>query len=146
MFQCGAVAALALLASPAPAAQPQEPSGMVVVRDPQTGRMRAPTPAELRALQAAPGQSPTLGPQQAKPVVRPDGTRALTLDERSMVYSVATRDASGKVVEQCVDAAGVDKHVHGDAPACGLGSGPAPGPGPAPDSSAPGGKENHHEQ
>lgn len=94
----------ALLALPVLAAQPAPPGqdGMVVVRDPQTGQMRAPTAAELQALrQAAPAAPRT----QAAPkmAVGPDGRRQVQLGERGLVYSVATRDGEGKLARHCVE-------------------------------------------
>ena len=94
-----AMLALAALSLPPPAgAAGQE--GVVVVRDRETGQMRAPTPAELRALRA---QQKALAPPPAiaPSVQRPDGTRHLHLGERGMVYSVLTRDAAGKHVIGC---------------------------------------------
>jgi hypothetical protein len=87
-----------------PPASAQE-SGMVVVRDPQTGQLRAPTAAELQALR----KPPTAALQaQQKPalVTHPDGTRQLRIGEQGMVYSVVSRGADGKLVEQCVQGSG----------------------------------------
>lgn len=100
---CG-VALLALPCAQAPAqAQAQARQGMTVVRDADSGKLRAPTPAELRDLQA---QDPQRQQQLAKPkpqsTVRADGTRALELGERGQVYSVATRAPDGTVTRRCV--------------------------------------------
>ena len=103
---------LTALALPAAAFQ-QAPAeqGAVVVRDAETGQLRAPTPLEARALRprtssaaaaAAAGPAPRM-------VVGPGGRRSVRLGERHMVYSVVTRDADGKLTDQCVhgtDAAG----------------------------------------
>ena len=114
------------LALPCMQAHAQDP-GMVVVRDPVTGDMRAPTPAELRALRALPPQGAAQQPpQQTQSVLRPDGSRSVKLGENSMVYSVARRDAGGKLKEEC---------VHGIEAAERAVDGAAPQPG----------KENHHE-
>jgi len=103
-------------AAQAPSGQaPSTPaqSGMVVVRDAQTGQLRAPTAAESRAL--AP-QGPTAGiAAQAAPalVTHPGGARQVRLGERGLVYSVVTRGADGKLAEQCVKgAAAAEKAVH----------------------------------
>jgi hypothetical protein len=91
-----------LLALPAFAAQPAAPAqeGMVVVRDPQTGQMRAPTAAEIQALrQAAPAAAQAAA--APKMVVGPDGRRHVQLGESAMVYSVATRDSEGKLSRHC---------------------------------------------
>lgn len=83
------------------AAAPAQGQGMVVVRDAQTGQLREPTPAEIRALQPAPSASIT-APAQASIVTGPGGRRSVRLGERHMVYSVVKRDAEGKLGEQCV--------------------------------------------
>ena len=94
-----ALLALAALSLP-PSAGAAGQEGVVVVRDRETGQLRTPTPAELRALRAqqkAFAPAPALAPS----VKRPDGTRHLHLGERGMVYSVVTRDAQGKHVIGC---------------------------------------------
>lgn len=102
-----------LLALGASHALAQEPSSMVVVRDPQTGEMRAPTAAELQVLRAAQRPSPTQQQPQSNSVVRADGTRSLKLGERGMTYTTVTRGADGKLVEQC---------LHGEPPPAGTSS------------------------
>jgi len=92
---------------------------MVVVRDAQTGQLRAPTAAESRAL-APPARSSAAMAAPAQPalVTHPGGSRQVKLGERSLVYSVVTRDADGKLHDQCVQgAAAADKAVHAPAPA-----------------------------
>lgn len=107
---------LAALALPAGAAQdiPKAPSqqGMVVVRDADTGELRAPTPAEARALH--PGTSASAAAAAApapKMVTGPGGRRSVKLGERHMVYSVVTRGADGKLAEQCVHGADAASHA-----------------------------------
>ena len=79
----------------------QEVHGMVVVRDAQTGELRAPTAAESRAL--APPSTPGMRAQaQPAMVTHPGGSRQVRLGERGMVYAVVTRGADGKLSEQCV--------------------------------------------
>ncbi|RZA34356.1 MAG: hypothetical protein EOP92_16125 [Lysobacteraceae bacterium] len=99
---------LAALASPIAAAQEaaqETPSqqGMVVVRDAETGQLRAPTSLEARALHArtnaAAARSAAPAPRM---IIGPGGRRSVQLGERQMVYSVVTRDAEGKLAEQCV--------------------------------------------
>ncbi len=96
-----AACGIALLALPCAPVHAQQ--GMTVVRDADSGKLRAPTAAELRALQA---QDPQRQQQLAKPTpqstVRADGTRALELGERGLVYSVATRAPDGVVTRRCV--------------------------------------------
>lgn len=89
------------LAAPlaAAAAEPAQ-EGMTVVRDPLTGRLRAPTAAELRALHGDDVKQPQMvAPQSTR---RPDGTRVINLGERAMVYAVMTRNADGSLAAQCV--------------------------------------------
>lgn len=124
-----------ILAMGASHALAQEPSSMVVVRDPQTGEMRAPTAAELQALRAAQRPSPTQQPQQSNSVVRADGTRSLKLGERGMTYSTVTRGTDGKLVEQC---------LHGEPPAAGAPSAATPA-APSANPSATSGKEHRHD-
>jgi hypothetical protein len=95
-----ALFAAMVLHSPARAAGQD---GMVAVRDPQTGQMRAPTAAELQAL--APAPVATLRaqvPLSSMVVTNPNGSRSLRLGERGQIYSVVKRAPDGKLVEQCV--------------------------------------------
>lgn len=93
----------------------EQQQGMVVVRDAQSGQLRAPTPAESRAL--APKASGAMtAPAPASMVTHRSGARQVRLGERGLVYSVVTRDADGKLAEQCVhgtDAADKVVHQHG---------------------------------
>jgi len=111
--------ALAALASPAGAGQAAEPQqGMVVVRDAETGELRAPTPLEARALHPRTNASAAAAAAPApKMVVGPGGRRSVQLGERHMVYSVVTRGADGKLAEQCVHGTHAADHAlsHGAA-------------------------------
>jgi hypothetical protein len=81
-------------------ATPDGKPGMVVVRDPQTGEWRMPTPAEMKALRArAPAVAPSPPP---KAELRADGSRMVRLGEQHQIYSLVSRDAGGKTVMQCV--------------------------------------------
>ncbi len=117
---------LAALALPAAAGQAREvqeaqparkapsPQGMVVVRDADTGQLRAPTPDEARALH--PRTTASAAAQAAPPprmVTGPGGRRSVKLGERQMVYSVVTRGADGKLEEQCVHGAHAAEHALG---------------------------------
>src|SRR5438067_9436811 len=114
MMTLGVLAAMCVLASvtmhaKAAAQEGQQAAdrqeGMVVVRDAQSGKMRAPTPDELRALRAkAPPAAAALTatPQQPRVTTRRDGSRSVLLGSKSMVYEVVTRDANGKLSSQCV--------------------------------------------
>jgi hypothetical protein len=79
----------------------QQP-GLVVVRDAETGQLRAPTPAELKKLRA---QDKQMQPPAVKPSVkkRADGSSQLRLGESAMVYSVIKRGADGKPVINCIE-------------------------------------------
>lgn len=87
--------------------------GMVVVRDAQSGQLRAPTPAELRALAPSPAPARMGAASQPALVTHPGGSRHVRLGERGLVYSVATRGADGKLSEQCVHGeAAAEQAVH----------------------------------
>jgi hypothetical protein len=104
------LAAMVVLASVSMHAKAQaraEPGqeGMVVVKDPQTGKMRAPTPEELRALRAKTPPPPaalTGGAKTPKNLTRRDGARGVRLGEKTLVYEVVTRGEDGKLSSQCV--------------------------------------------
>ncbi|WP_296943086.1 post-PEP-CTERM-1 domain-containing protein [uncultured Massilia sp.] len=122
MLRAGALAALCLLATCALQAraaglqdgqvggddpgQDRGQEGMVVVRDPQTGKLRAPTAEEARALRAKTPRDAAIGAARAPQVVAGRaGARGVRLGEKSMVYDVVTRDADGKLSSQCVHGA-----------------------------------------
>lgn len=96
------LAASALALAPASGAEPQE--GMVVVRDANTGKLRPPTAAELRVLQAQQAPLGLVKPGAAESLVtiRPNGTVHKHLGENAMVFSVVRRDRRGKLGLQCV--------------------------------------------
>ena len=107
MMTLSMLAALCVLASLSmhAKAQSQGEEGMVVVRDPQTGKMRAPTPEELRELRAKappPAAAMTGAAQQNKALSRRDGARGVRLGEKTMVYEVVTRGEDGKLSRHCV--------------------------------------------
>lgn len=88
-------------AAPAPPALAVE--GMRVVRDPETGELRAPNAAEAQALAASElFKRPKSAP--AKGEVRSDGTLALAVAGQHLSFAVATVNADGKVVTDCLDA------------------------------------------
>lgn len=94
-------------------AQAGSQQGMVVVRDADTGALRAPTPAEAAALRPRASAPATAAAAPApKMLVGPGGRRSVQLGERHMVYSVVTRDADGKLAGQCLHGA----HRAADAP------------------------------
>lgn len=99
-----ALCALALFSLQAKAQEQDESKGMVVVRDAQTGKMRAPTPDELRALRAkTPPSAAMAGAPQAQALSnRRSGARGVRLGEKTLVYDVVTRGADGKLSSECV--------------------------------------------
>lgn len=102
------ILSLSLAAAPALPALAQSgasaPESMVVVRDPQTGQMRAPTTAELQALRRA-APAALQAPAAPKMVVGPDGRRHVQLGEGGLVYSLVTRDKEGQLDRHCVNGA-----------------------------------------
>lgn len=80
-------------------------------KDPVTGKLRAPTAEEAKALRQAPqpmGQRSVLSPRAS---IMPNAPRAIRsaqgavgmqLPDSFMSYSVVTRDANGKLEEHCV--------------------------------------------
>lgn len=116
---CLPLAALALPAcaqqAEAKQAEPRQVEtrqGMIVVRDADTGELRAPTPDEARALHPRTNASAAAAAAPApKMVTGPGGRRSVQLGERHMVYSVVTRGADGKLEEQCVHGTHAAEHA-----------------------------------
>ena len=102
LLTIGTLAALLLLAFFSMHARAAGQEGMVVVRDPQTGKLRAPTADELKALRAQTPSAALTAPRQPATVSRGDGSRGVRLGERNMVYEVVTRGADGKLTRECV--------------------------------------------
>jgi hypothetical protein len=101
-IKAGALAALCaatVMALPHAHAAGQE--GMVVVRDQQTGELRAPNAAEAAALLGKQGAQRQAAPQRVESI-GPGGSRKVQLGKSALVYSVVTRDGDGKLAEQCV--------------------------------------------
>lgn len=107
-----AAAALTLAAAVQPVSA-AEAQGQTVVRDPVTGRMRAPTHEEFRAMQEAsrrvvqPSARSTATDAAAASApeveVLPGGAHRVRLGERAMTYSVVSRKADGTLSGlQCV--------------------------------------------
>ncbi len=73
--------------------------------DPETGEMRAPTDAEAKALSKAETERVLKASGEsradAQPVVHPDGTVTLELDERHMKYKRVTVCEDGTVATNC---------------------------------------------
>jgi hypothetical protein len=101
-----AIALAAMLAAaPGAPAVAAEPEGMVVVRDAQTGKLRAATPAEARRLHAQSVVRGLAGRDPAAPdvTIRKNGTMQKHLGERGLVYSVVARAVDGTLDTQCVE-------------------------------------------
>lgn len=103
---------LAALALPAAAQEAPSPQGMVVVRDAETGQLRAPTSTEARALHPRTNASAAKSAASApRMVTGPRGSRSVKLGEQHLVYSVVTRGADGQLAEQCVHGAQAAEHA-----------------------------------
>lgn len=109
LFTLSAVTALCVFAMISIQARAAGQEGMVVVRDAQTGKMRAPTPDEMKALRAAAPPNASMSPSRpAQPqlLTRPNGARGVRVGESNLVYDVVTRGADGKLSSQCVQGEG----------------------------------------
>jgi hypothetical protein len=116
----GALCAMAVFSMQAKAAQQDDAErqeGMVVVRDAQTGKMRAPTTDELKALRGKrPGAAAaTTGAAQPQALTgRRPGTHGVRLGEKNMVYEVVSRGPDGKLTSECVQGeAAAEQALHG---------------------------------
>jgi hypothetical protein len=117
LLTIGTLAALCVLAAFSMHARAAGQEGMVVVRDPLTGQLRAPTADELKELRArAPATAGLAAPRTPAPISRRDGSRGVRLGEKSMVYEVVTRGPDGKLTSECVhgDASQAVDHNHGE--------------------------------
>ena len=90
-----------------PLAATAQEQQMTVVRDAETGQLRAPTAAEAAALQAqsatpAPASARTGGKASGGQRVLRHGGVAMELDANSTMYSVARRQADGTTDRACV--------------------------------------------
>lgn len=102
-----AILCAATIMAPAPThgAEPTPgQQGMVVVRDAQTGELRAPTPAESQALHGSTAQRKA--PARRVESVGPGGSHKVQLGRSALVYSVAKRGPEGALHEQCVGGEG----------------------------------------
>lgn len=78
----------------------------IVVRDAETGQLRAPTPAEAATITAASARARLSGTQfptgAQKPVRLPSGEDVLATDASMVNYSVVRRQADGSLARECV--------------------------------------------
>jgi hypothetical protein len=121
---CAASVGLAL-ATPVQAAEPPEQAAtpaatadsnaMTVVRDPDTGVLRAPTAAEHAALQSQlKAKNARIAPAVPLRKFHPNGATGARLTDEFASSAVAVRGTDGKLAEQCVDSgdAAQDAVVH----------------------------------
>jgi len=94
-----------------PAASEEAAQGMIAVRDPVTGQLRAPTADELATMQAKSqaaqaAKSPrmrALAVAPSQPVrMHASGARGLRMTDEQASYSVVTRNADGSLSSTCV--------------------------------------------
>lgn len=81
-------------------------SGMTVVRDADTGKLRGATPEEHNALQAqkaAKLRSLRIAPAAPQQKWHKSGASGARLTDEMISTSVVTRKADGTLVEQCLD-------------------------------------------
>lgn len=75
---------------------------LTVVRDAQTGKLRAPTAAEAAALQGKPTRLPD-SPGRTLQKFHATGARGVRLNNDFMNHTVVVRQADGSLAEQCFD-------------------------------------------
>lgn len=124
-----------VLLAPCAGAAPQAPApqGLTVVRDADSGELRAPTAAELRALQRPATATGRQRADQPQLVTGARGESSVVLGERALVYSVIQRGPDGKLDQRCVSGAHAASHaITPPAPAGAPAPALAPAPAPAP--------------
>jgi hypothetical protein len=101
-----ATAAATPAATPAPTpASVDGSANLTVVRDAETGLLRAPTADELSAMQlrAAKSQSPRVAPAVPMQKYHSSGARGARMTDDFMSFAVAVRKADGSVGTQCFE-------------------------------------------
>jgi hypothetical protein len=85
-------------------AAPSGTDSMTVVRDADTGKLRAPTAAEVEALQLKAARTTNLrtGPATTLQKFHASGARGVRLTDEFMSYAVAVRHADGSIHENCL--------------------------------------------
>lgn len=82
------------------------PQGMRAFKDPVTGELTGPTADQAAELEAATPATAVLRSKSLKSapatIALPQGGVGITLDDSQASYSVAHKDASGNVVEECL--------------------------------------------
>ena len=101
---------------------------MIVVKDPQTGELRAPTAAEIAALKAAAASQPAPKASVAGQTTTVEkllsGRVRAKLGPEYMRYSVVRKNPDGSLAEVCVPAGKVEAALK--APATAVKKAPAP--------------------
>jgi hypothetical protein len=89
---------------------------MIVVKDPETGQLRAPTAAEIEALKtAAPAPKLAVSGQATTVEKLLSGRVRATLGPEYMRYSVVRKNPDGSLSEECVTPANLDAAVYAPA-------------------------------
>ena len=123
---CAAGITLALLGlsvqgAVAQEAAPQAAEALTVVKDAETGQLRAPTAAEAAAMQAQSSAAKSrsrVAPQQVLSKTSTTGIRGFRVTDEAMSMSVAVRKPDGSIERQCFDSHGAGAaavaqgHVH----------------------------------
>ena len=89
-------------------------AGMRAQKDPDTGRLRAPTALEIQALDAL---APSVPEEPVEVNTLADGTTVAKLNQSYMMYSVVHKGADGSLSEQCVTGESAAEHALHVAPA-----------------------------
>ena len=88
--------------------------GLRVFVDPATGKIKQPTAAEMRALDAAIASLPTQELRSATATQYSDGSVSITNDGSLMNYAMVRINADGSVSQACIDdAAAADAFLNG---------------------------------
>ncbi len=88
-------------AKAAPAVPAQE-GGVVVFRDPVTGKIRQPDAAEIGELTKSKGSAAQANAGRHEEIYAAGGAVGLRLDDSMDVYMVVTRNPGGKLSTECV--------------------------------------------
>ena len=118
---CAALALLGAAALPLQAAAQQaveSNDAMTVVRDADTGKLRAATGQEMQAMQAAKAKMALrFTPAPTLQKYHPNGARGVRLTDEFMSSSVAVRNPDGSVQMQCLEPghSALGPHAHAQA-------------------------------
>jgi hypothetical protein len=99
--------------APAESAAAKAAPAMIVARDPVTGKLRAPTAEERRALIESARRSLALVAQPTLVETRPDGSKHARLGPEFFRWSVARRKADGALTFDCLPTSAVPDALAG---------------------------------